>query len=629
MDSPPVTSGGLHRSLHPLQSVRVRITLAAALVTAVAVGGAGWLLVRSVENEQIDELRGDVEQSLDRVVTRLEAGNCWEDALRDTPTFGFVSVTDETGQGRAVATGLHTTVLDLKVEETATAPAPGSSSAPTGEATDRLGERAGDGAAADTASCPADREGAGDTSCAPDGQSADGPATCATACPGESDQSIPNTDGPATDREVTAGKRTVGQGAEGGPSPTTDGLAPDGGGCRQVTVSGGPGGTAAWSLPEDTFVVQGPPPDSGPAPRGAAGPGPVIGAVGSATRLETITRAVQTPDGRVTVTAAVPVDQMARSLAALRGALMVGLPALIAVVAALVWVLVGRALRPVEAIRAEVDAITGSTMHRRVPEPVTGDEIGRLARTMNAMLGRLDTAATRQRQFVSDASHELRSPVAAIRTCLEVARHSPERANWPAVADTALAEESRLEALLDDLLLLAAADENGAAARSDAAVDLGALAEVEARRPRPVAVRVTLPPDEAEPLTVPGDAGQLARALGNLVDNAARYAVEAVHVGLSLRGDVVRVTVDDDGPGVPADARDRVFERFARLDDGRARDQGGTGLGLAVVRSIAARHRGLVWVEDSPLGGARFVIELAAGQHTTAVLASASASTAS
>ena len=139
-----------------------------------------------------------------------------------------------------------------------------------------------------------------------------------------------------------------------------------------------------------------------------------------------------------------------------------GLPALVALVAAVAYVLVGRALRPVEAIRAEVDAITGSTLHRRVSEPPTDDEIGRLARTMNAMLDRLDTAATRQRQFVADASHELRSPVAAIRTGLEVARRKADRANWPAVADTALAEESKLEALLDDLLLLANHDENGA-----------------------------------------------------------------------------------------------------------------------------------------------------------------------
>jgi signal transduction histidine kinase len=168
-----------------------------------------------------------------------------------------------------------------------------------------------------------------------------------------------------------------------------------------------------------------------------------------ASLLERITRTVDTPSGRLTVTSAAPVDQVARSVDALRERLWIGLPALIALVAAVAWVLVGRALRPVDAMRAEVDEITGSTMHRRVPEPATGDEIGRLARTMNAMLSRLDATATRQRRFVSDASHELRSPVAAIRTSLEVARRKPDRADWPAVADTALAEEARLEALLE------------------------------------------------------------------------------------------------------------------------------------------------------------------------------------
>ena len=293
---------------------------------------------------------------------------------------------------------------------------------------------------------------------------------------------------------------------------------------------------------------------------------------------------------------------------------MFGLPALVALVAAVAYVLVGRALRPVEAIRAEVDAISGSTMHRRVPEPPTDDEIARLARTMNAMLDRLDTSATRQRQFVSDASHELRSPVAAIRTGLEVARRKPDRANWPAVVDTALAEESKLESLLDDLLLLAKHDENGAGALRPEPVNLSALVSAEARRPRRVPVDVALPPTNGttEPLVIPGADNELARMVGNLVDNAARHAETAVQIALATQDDFVRLTVDDDGPGIPSGDRERIFERFARLDNSRARDNGGSGLGLAVVRSIATRHRGHVWVEDSPTGGARFIVELPA-----------------
>jgi signal transduction histidine kinase len=339
--------------------------------------------------------------------------------------------------------------------------------------------------------------------------------------------------------------------------------------------------------------------------------------------IETVTRSVDTAQGPMTVVAAVPIDQLAGTVDTLRRGLSLGLPALIAVVAALAWVLVGRALRPVEAIRAEVDAITGSTMHRRVPVPPTGDEIGRLAHTMNAMLGRLDAAATRQRQFVSDASHELRSPVAALRTCLEVAGRRPDRADWPAVVDTALAEESRLEALLDDLLLLAAYDEDaGVSPRADP-VDLAALAAAEARRPRRVPVEVVLPAADGAAVgaadgaadgaaVVRGDADRLARALANLVDNAARYATDAVQVAVAPYDGVVRVTVDDDGSGIRPDDRERVFERFTRLDDGRARPQGGTGLGLAVVRSIIDQHHGRVWAEDGPLGGARLTVEVPA-----------------
>jgi signal transduction histidine kinase len=376
---------------------------------------------------------------------------------------------------------------------------------------------------------------------------------------------------------------------------------------------------------------------------------------GSVVTFEMVSRTVETPSGTMTVSGASPVEQVARSVDALRRALVVGLPALVLLVAVIAWVLVGRALRPVEAIRAEVDEITGRTMHRRVPEPPTGDEIGRLARTMNAMLARLDAATTRQRQFVSDASHELRSPVATIRTRLEVARRNPDRADWPAVADAALAEESRLESLLDDLLLLAAADENGSSPVKTTPVDLAALAAAEAERPRQVAVQVvhatgapqpdgdrpdvavsgptppgaapdpppaTASPEPARatgaptlPPTVEGDADQLARVVGNLLDNAARHAQSVVRLGVAQDDGVVRVTVDDDGPGIPKEDRERVFERFTRLDGSRTRHSGGAGLGLALVRSIVTRHRGKVWAAASPLGGARFVVEIPAAGH--------------
>jgi signal transduction histidine kinase len=240
-------------------------------------------------------------------------------------------------------------------------------------------------------------------------------------------------------------------------------------------------------------------------------------------------------------------------------------------------------------------------MHRRVPEPPTDDEIGRLARTMNAMLGRLQGAALRQRQFVSDASHELRSPVAAIRTDVEVALREGPAADWPAVGRAVLAEEDRLERLLSDLLVLAAGEEGGPVGA--APVDLAALATAEAARARRVPVEVAAPATAAR---AAGSPDALRRALSHLVDNAARHARSRVVVTVAPG----RLVVDDDGPGIADDDRERVFERFTRLDDARARDQGGAGLGLAVVRSIAARHGGTARVDASPLGGARLVVEL-------------------
>jgi signal transduction histidine kinase len=483
------------RLTHPLRSVRVRITLAAALVTAVAIGTAGWLLVRSVEDTQLSQLRHDTTDSVDQVAARLEDGADPREAVEATSSagFGLLQVTDERGR-------------------------------------------------------------------------------------------------------VVASVATLGHG-----SPSIS-----------VRLSGDQSGAGTdVESPPDASVGGEPPPSD--LLEGAELSGAIVGADGVvAGPMERISRTVDTPSGPLTVTAAAPVDQVARGVDALRGKLAIGLPAVIALVAAVAWVLVGRALRPVDAIRAEVDEISASTMHRRVPEPDTNDEVDRLARTMNAMLGRLDAGATQQRQFVSDASHELRSPVAAIRTGLEVARRRPDRADWPAVADAALAEEARLEALLDDLLLLAAHDENGADGHGPVPVDLGALAIAEAQRPRPVPVDVVFWPDDARVVAVDGDAGELARAVSNLVDNATHFATSLVHVTLSTDHDTARVVVDDDGPGIPPPDRERVFERFTRLDDSRARHQGGSGLGLAVVRSIVTRHHGRVRSDDSPIGGARFVVEFPA-----------------
>jgi signal transduction histidine kinase len=306
---------------------------------------------------------------------------------------------------------------------------------------------------------------------------------------------------------------------------------------------------------------------------------------------------------QLTVVTASSLADVERSVATLKRYLTVGLPFLIALVAALAWFVVGRALRPVEAMRAEVEAISASTIHRRVPEPGRRDELGRLARTMNAMLDRLEQGAQRQREFVSDASHELRSPMSVIRTKVEVAQRRGAKANWPAVAEVVLAEEARLEALVGDLLALAREDE--VAPRSSAVVDLATLAEEEAVRDRRRPVRCT-----AEPAPVHGEARALRSLVAHLLDNAARHAKR--HVDLSVQavdGHAV-LTVDDDGAGIAPEDRQRVFERFVRLDASRARDRGGAGLGLAVVRAIARAHGGDVHVHEAPSGGARLVVRL-------------------
>jgi signal transduction histidine kinase len=302
----------------------------------------------------------------------------------------------------------------------------------------------------------------------------------------------------------------------------------------------------------------------------------------------------------LTVVAASPLAEVIRSLDGVRRSLWVALPVLVALVAGVAWFVTGRALRPVEAMRSEVEAIRHSTLHRRVPEPSTGDEIGRLAATMNEMLDRLEAAAEGQQRFVADASHELRSPVASLRAQLEVALHAGDEAALRDAVSGALVEEARLEALLADLLVLASVDEG--ATPPPTRVDLAAVAVDEARRPRRVPVRV-----DGEG-SVEGSAVQLGRVVANLLDNAARHATSSVRV-LVTGGWIV---VDDDGPGIPEPDRERVFERFTRLDQGRGRDTGGAGLGLSLVRSVAGAHGGRAWIEGSPLGGARVVVALPA-----------------
>ncbi|MDJ1644323.1 sensor histidine kinase [Streptomyces pakalii] len=309
-----------------------------------------------------------------------------------------------------------------------------------------------------------------------------------------------------------------------------------------------------------------------------------------------------TRDGvTLTVYAGAPLAAEQEAVGTVRGAMLTGLPVLLVVVAGVTWLVTRRALRPVEGIRREMAAITASEdLARRVPEPDSRDEIAALARTTNETLTVLEASVERQRRFVADASHELRSPIASLRTQLEVAEAHPELLDLPgAVADTV-----RLQVLAADLLLLARLD--AGEKPGGGTVELGALVreEVSQRTGDRIAVSVEVP--EGGAFEVNGSRGQLSRVIGNLLDNAQRHAEGSVAVSVAADGRGVRVEVRDDGAGVPEDERERIFERFVRLDDARSRDDGGAGLGLAIARDVAARHGGTLTVHRADEGGAAF-----------------------
>ncbi len=312
--------------------------------------------------------------------------------------------------------------------------------------------------------------------------------------------------------------------------------------------------------------------------------------------------------GGLTIHTATPLDDIDESVATLRRSVSVAIPAVAAALAALVWLLVGRTLRPVEAIRAEVADITGASLHRRVPEPASRDEIARLAQTMNAMLDRVEAAAEKQRRFVADASHELRTPLARMRSELEVDLAHPGTADLRATHRSVLDETRNLENLVDDLLLLARSDGRAGPFRR-VPVDLDDLVLAEAGRLRSEG-RFTVDISGVSAGQVTGDPTELARAIRNLSENAARHAATAVAFGVTERDGAVQVCVSDDGPGIPESERARVFERFTRLDAARATSTGGAGLGLAITRAIVERHGGTLGIDPAHAPGARFVMSI-------------------
>lgn len=297
-------------------------------------------------------------------------------------------------------------------------------------------------------------------------------------------------------------------------------------------------------------------------------------------------------------------------------ALAVAGPLLLLAVAGATYLFIGRSLRPVARIRATVEGISHHHLSERVPVPPGNDEVSQLAQTMNTVLDGLDRATGAQRRFVADASHELRSPVATLRAAADIALTVPGRADRTDLALLVQAESRRLDRLVADLLLLARVEERGrrdgtaAVERWSEEVDLDDLVTAEARRLRATTeLQVSA---RREPARVLGDAHALSRALRNLTDNAARHAVSRVDVTLRHDGAVATLDVGNDGPPIPPEERERVFDRFVRLEESRARDLGGTGLGLAIVREVVVAHGGTVRVLDPATGGpgTTFRIEL-------------------
>jgi signal transduction histidine kinase len=360
---------------------------------------------------------------------------------------------------------------------------------------------------------------------------------------------------------------------------------------------------ALWD-PGDPLVSPGP------------GPGPVVG---NAKDVQIVSVPVETGGAKGNVVVLLSMEQFDHTVADVRELLELGIPILLVVVGIICWLIVGRALRPIERMRREVAGVAtggGGLETLRVAEPGHDDEVGRLARTLNSMLDRMEASTQRERRFVSDASHELRTPIANIRTELEVALRHPRVTDWSQVASEVLDQNERMERLVAGLLLLARSDE-GSLIEAPEPTDLAVLAEaVVAEAPsgtgRPGSPVVVV---SAQPAPIRVPAVYAERMLTNLVDNARRFASSRVEVTVetvrSGDGEKAVLTVSDDGPGVAPEDRQRIFERFVRLDEARDRGEGGFGLGLAIVADLSRFYGGSIRIEGDGQG-AVFVLELPA-----------------
>ncbi len=281
-------------------------------------------------------------------------------------------------------------------------------------------------------------------------------------------------------------------------------------------------------------------------------------------------------------------------------------PTLLVLVAILAWFATARALRPVAEIRREVEAIGASDLHRRIEVPPTRDEIADLATTMNALLDRMETGSQAQRRFVADASHELRSPIATLRQYAELATTHPDDLAPGELAEVVGSATERLQSLVDDLLVLATVADHDQREAEEIDLDDLVLTELAAFR----STDVTIDSASVRATKVAGQERRLAMVVRNLLANAMRHTTSRVRVATGADEAGAYLVVADDGPGVPEAERERIFDRFVRLDDGRARDAGGSGLGLAIVAAVVTDAGGTVVVDEAPGGGARFTVRL-------------------
>jgi signal transduction histidine kinase len=327
--------------------------------------------------------------------------------------------------------------------------------------------------------------------------------------------------------------------------------------------------------------------------------------IGNNDDFHVVAAGVQVGSAAYTVVVASSVQVQSDTVVTVAWFLLAATPLLLALVAVSVWLLVGRSLKQVERIRGQVARINADNLDGRVDVPHTKDELEALARTMNMMLERLQASDREQRRFVSDASHELRSPLATLSAGVEIAAADPSGAMWTQMKDVLAGETDRMRYLVEDLLTLAKANDGGLAIE-DAEVDLDDVVDQEIRRLRAES-RHQVSAD-LTPVRIRGDARRIGQVLRNVLDNAERHAQSRIRVALRTTDAGAVITVDNDGVPVPPAERTRIFERFVRLDESRSREGGGSGLGLAIAAGIMSAHRGTIRAAEGPAGECRFEI---------------------